>query len=262
MVDKDFGATIEVVAPGAAGPLAVRGEPDELDAAQELRPDELVIPQVKLVQGVSRDADSRQAGSFYNTITKEYTSELRVAVLALSRSRSLFVSDKFSDPPVCVSDDGNKPREQVKVADAVSELMTGPTCKVCWASQWGTARQGMGKGQACRFSYNLLCMDPVDEMPFLLRVSGTSISPFAEYATVLRLRKMPFYSVETIIGAGQEIFEAGKAWVLTFGRGAPLPPDFVETMRNQAAAYRGLRIAADEGMEPEGAEPEPEDIPF
>lgn len=218
---------------------------DELDAYQDLLPDEMVIPVVKLVQGVSRDVDTKKVGDFFNTVTKEYKPDLRVAVLALKRSRSLF-GESFDEPPICSSDDAIKPREIVEVgAD-----MTGPDCATCPFSQWGTAREGKGKGQACRMAYNLLCMDLDDFSVFVVRVTGASIQDFRKYMSAGKMQKRPAYSQETVISSLQKTFDVGQAYVLVFRTGEALEPQLAEQMREAAANYRGIDL----GVEGEDAD--------
>lgn len=225
---------------------------DELDAFQQASPDELVLPVRKLVQGVSRDADSKRAGEFYDTLTKEYKHELLVAILAVSRSRSLF-GESFDEPPICTSDDAVKPRQEVEVIVEPNTVMTGPTCAECVFSEWGSARGGKGKGQACRMSYNILCLDLDDEQPFVVRVQGASIMAWRKYLTHNRFKKTPAYGLETIIGSEERVFDAGKAHALTFRAGNPLESNLAQAMREQAAAYRGADL---------GVAEEAEEVPF
>jgi len=232
--------------------LATSAPRDELDAFQQAKPEELILPVRKLVQGVSRDADSKRAGEFYDTISHEYKAELLVAVLAISRTRSLF-GESFEDPPLCSSDDAVKPRQTVEVDVGEHAVITGPTCAECTFSQWGSGRDGKGKGQACRMSYNVLCLDLDDDQPFILRVQGSSIKAWREYLTMGRFAKSPAYALETRIGSDEKVFEAGKAYVLTFKIGNALPDELAQAMREQAAAYRGVGL---------GVAEEAEDIPF
>jgi hypothetical protein len=233
------------IAPPAPVSLAHRGgQHDELDAFQQATSDELILPTVKLVQGVSRLADSKQAGRFWHAISGEYRDELLVAILAMSRSRSLFGAS-FDQPPICASDDAVTPRQPVEVDDFV----TGPTCAECRLSQWGTAQEGRGRGQACRFSYNLLCLDLDDRQPFILRISGASLKAWRQYLTDGRLKAVPAYGLETRVSSEEEVFASGKAYVLRFRRGAPLDAELTEVMREQAAAYRGIALGVEERIE-------------
>lgn len=220
-------------------------EHDDLDAFGQARPDELILPVRKLVQAVSREADSKHAGEFWDSLTDTYKYGLRVAILALSRSRSLFTAGDFGSAPVCVSEDAVKPRQVMVTPDGKE---TGPTCGECIFAQWGSARDFKGKGQECRFSYNLLCFDIEDSQVFILRVSGTSINPWRRYMTAGKMSKAPAYAVETIVSSEEEMFDAGKAYVMHFTHGESLPAGLTAAMRGLAASYRGISLGAEEAV--------------
>lgn len=236
----------------AVMPAVTRG--DELDAFQQARPDELIPPTRKLVQAVSRKADSTKAGEFWDDMANTYDGFLRVAILAMKRSRSLFDEGNFDAPPVCASDDAVQPRNQTA---QVGDATTGPNCQECSFSQWGTARDGKGKGQACRLSYNLLCYGLDDGQMFILRVSGASIAPWRRYLTAGRLGGTAGYALETLIGSEQREFAAGKAYVLSFQRGDPLQDEIALVLREQAAAYRSVSLGVQEEAEVEATSSDP-----
>lgn len=225
-----------------------------MDAYGDLWPEEMVLPQMVLVQGVSRKADAKMAGNFWNTVADDYKAQLRVAILALKRSRSLFDVGDFDSPPLCASDDAIHPRQIVEVDD----MTTGPTCQKCPLSQWGTAREGKGKGQACRLSYNLLCLDLDDSQIYVVRVTGASITDFLRHFSAGRIGKTPAYAMETIVSAEHKTFAEGAAHVMTFASGELLPSAMAEQIRQVAANYKGVSL----GVEGEEPEIEAEDIPF
>ncbi len=254
------GTPTRAVVPYAEAALPTAGERDDLDAFGQGTPEELVLPTRVLVQGVSRKAEAARAGEFWARMTDTYYEGLRVAILGMRRSRSLFAEGAFDAPPVCSSEDAVKPREQVTVGDTT----TGPTCAECPMSQWGTAREGKGKGQACRLSFNLLCYDLDNADIFVLRVSGTSIMPWRLYMTAGRLSPLAAYAVETFIASEQREFSAGKAYVLTFTRGKPVTDEVALALREQAAAHQGVSLGVQEEIEPEvnDAPPPDDESPF
>lgn len=218
---------------------------DEYDAFGTVPKEDLILPVRKLVQGVSRVADSKKAGEFYDLVTGEYFPSLRVAILAISKSRSLFDQADFESPPVCVSDNAVRPREQVEV----NGTTTGPTCAECPFSQWGSAT---GRGQACRESHNLLCYDLGTGEAFKLRVTGVGIAPWRNYLTACRMRRVSSVGYKTLIGSEEQIFTAGKAWVPTFKLGGALSKEFIAQARRAAAAYRGVSLGVEGEDEPAG----------
>ena len=230
---------------------------DDLDPLGSVGQEELVLPTVKLVQAVSRAADATKAGSFFDPLTGAYRELLNVAILRLGRSRSLFAEGSFDQPPLCSSDDAVKPQERVMVGN----VETGPTCDECPFSMWGSAKGGKGKGQACGFSYNLLCMDLEIEEPYILRVGGTSIIEWRRYMTAAKRGRLPIYAIKTTITSEARTFEAGKAYVTLFANGGPLAHDVALSMRSQAAAFKGASLDAAEAEEIPAYD-EPDDVPF
>lgn len=235
----------------------------QLDIFVTAEPEDLVLPIVRLVQGVSRTADRKRAGWFYSNVHEDYKERLQVAIFGRRKTRSLFREGDFESPPVCVSDDAVAPRTPVEVAG----IETGPTCRECPFAQWGSARSGTGRGQACRVAHNLLCYD-LDEDgwgPFILRVTGTSIAPLRRYITAQRFRRQraPSYALETIITAEDRTFEAGQAFVMKFTPGKTLPPEVADLVRQVALRYAGVEVPAEgeeegevveDGSEPAGGE--------
>mgnify|MGYP001605677962 CR=1 FL=1 len=234
-------------------------ENDDLDAFQQVSGDDLLLPVRKLVQGSSRVADARHAGEFFDTMAETYKPSLRIAILALRKSRALFAAGSFDQPPLCVSDDAIIPRGRVEIGDTFT--LTGPTCPTCPFSAWGSDPNG-GQGHACKLSYNLLGYDLDDPAPFVLRVSGTSIRAWRQYLTSRKLKHVPAYAIETLIHAVPQVFDRGKAYVLTFAAGEKLSPEECAAMRREAAAMQDVQIrleAQEDAAEESG---EDDETPF
>jgi hypothetical protein len=216
-------------------PLAVR---DEFDPFMQVDSSELILPVRKLVQGVTRDTDTKRAGEFYDTVAKAYKTELLVAILSIKRSRALFGSN-FDEPPLCSSPDANAPIQVEEIslpiggADVERVVSTGPTCNSCPFSQWGSK----GKGQACKLSYNVVCFDLDDKMPFILRIGGSSIKPWREYLTFGRMGEIPAYAMGTIISSEERVFPDGKAFVMQFAQSGFVDGDLLGRLHQQAKTY-------------------------
>lgn len=213
--------------------LPAKREPDPYDAFQQATKDDLVLPTRTLVQAVSRKADVKRAGEFWEEISDVYKPEMLVALISMGRERSMFERDSFDEGPLCASDDAVKPREVREVDGA----KTGPTCEDCHFSDWGTGKEG--KGQACRFSYALVCYDLDDSQAFVLRVSGASIGAWKRYLTNGQRTGVAAYAIETVIGSEHRTTKAGAAHFLTFKAGTQLPEDTAEFMREKVAEYQG-----------------------
>lgn len=226
-----------------------RNPQDEADVFNQATPDDLVLPIIKLVQGVSRKADKKKAGEFWLEVADEYKPELRVAALSLQRTRSLFLGDNFDQPPTCSSDDGIKPRQRVTVSQGKS---TGPTCSQCPFARWGSAGENK-RGQACRFSYSLLLQDLEDNELYIYRVGGAGIGNWKRYLTHGRMGDKPAYAVETIVRSQEKNYTRGAAYEPTFEQGRDLTADEVASTRQYALQYKGASLGVEEEVEPEVA---------
>jgi len=220
---------------------------DEYDAFGDFRPDEIVLPITRLVQGTSRDIDPRYMGQFLRNVDSVYKPELLVALLGIARSRALFTGANLADPPVCASADAIVPLEVVETSPPgmTGLVKTGPTCAECVFSQWGSARDAQGnerKGQACKFTYNVLMLDLDDHMVSVMRIGGTSLMPFRNYMTGGKMGKRPAWAVETTITSERQEFDQGVAYVLKIRAGNPIEDTMAEEIRASAAAYRGVSL--------------------
>ncbi len=218
-------------------PATMGGDP--LDAFQQATKDDLVLPVRKLMQGVSRRGDTAKAGQFWDETLDSYKSELRVAIIWMNRERALF-GDSLDSGPLCASDDAITPREMVEV----DGQMTGPICNDCAFAEQGSGRDG--KGQACQFSYRLLCHDLDDSEMFLLRVGGASRGDWKRYITKGQRQGTAAYSITTIIGSEKRKYPKGSAFAITFKAGPPLPEDAAEIMRELVAEYQGVSFSEPE----------------
>src|SRR3990167_7225689 len=225
----------------------VKREHDPLDPFQQATKDDLVLPFRALVQGVSRKADVSKAGQFWDELSNTYKPEMLVSLIALRRTRTLFNRANFTDPPVCSSNDAITPRESVQFKGE----QTGPTCEDCSFSQWGS---GEGQGQACDFTYNLICYDLDDQDTFILRVGGVSRGAWKKYLTAGQRQGIPGYAVATTIGSEPKQFPKGAARVLTFKGGGMLPEEIILEMRGYAAQFQGVDLGV--------PEVEVEELPF
>lgn len=219
---------------------------DELDPLGQVRKQDLILPTRKLVQPVSRmDGASKHSGEFWDNLSGEYKTQLRVAILKLSYSRALFAKGGFDAPPICASDNAIAPRSRVEFEGQT----TGPACDVCPFSEWGSAGEGR-RGQACRESRNLLCLDLDTADPFLLSISGVNIKPWSAFATSRGRTGQGFLAAETIIASVIQKFDAGQAFVVTFKTGKKLDDEATARVRQLASRYVDLALDLDEEPEP------------
>ena len=238
--------------------LPVKAVADPLDPMSQVRGQDIILPIRKLVQPQSRMEGGREhSGEFWDNLSGKFQPKLRVAVLKISYSRSLFAGGSFDQPPVCASDAAFSPR----VVAEVGGQSTGPTCAKCPFSQWGSAGEGR-KGQACHETRNLLCLDLDSGEPFILRVSGVSIKPWSLYVTARGRTGLGFLKAEIVIGSGAKLFDAGQAYILSFETGAKFDEATVSQLRELAGSYAGLGLGVEEQLAADEVDKEAEEKLF
>lgn len=222
---------------------------DPLDAFQQATQDDLVLPIRKLVQGVSRRADTTKAGQFWDELSDTYKPKMNVSLIWMRRERTLF-GDILDAGPICASNDAVSPRRVVEHQGSE----TGPTCELCPFNNTD-----------CQFSYGLLCYDLDDSEMFVLRVGGASRGEWRRYLTKGQRDGTAAYSVRTIISSEKRKYTKGSAFALTFQSGGILPEDTVRFMQEKVAQYQGIQLREPEEDIPETDIDRPDDfdeVPF
>ena len=103
-----------------------------------------------------------------------------------------------SAPPDCSSNDGK-----------VGQGSPGGECAVCPYAQYGSAKNGTGKGQACKQTRLLFIAQSTSLLPAVLTVPPTSIKPCSKYFLSLAGQARPYYSVVTSIGLTKDKNDTG-----------------------------------------------------
>lgn len=217
---------------------------DPLDAFQQGTQDDLVLPIRKLVQGVSRKADTAKAGQFWDELSDTYKLKMNVAIIWMRRERTMF-GESLDEGPICASNDAVTPRKPVEYGGGI----TGPICEDCGFLNGG-----------CQFSYGLLCYDLDDSEMFVLRVGGASRGDWRRYLTKGQRDGTAAYAVRTVIGSEQRKYTKGSAFAITFQSGGALPEDTVAFMQEKVAQYQGIQLREPEADVPEVDIDMPEDL--
>lgn len=227
---------------------------DEFDPLGTLLPSERRIPRRKLKNSPTKFAD---AAPFVDSLTGEEILAAQVVILRRTTSRILWDKGDLSAAPICQSDDARVPRESVQWERGV----TGPTCKECPCSNWGSARGPSGeerKGQACTEYMNLLCFDLGREVAFIYSPHGLGLDPWARFVSDMSQRARPIYAYEiTLTSRFEDRGTGASAYVPVFGTPRPLPKDKALAMRALIGELRDLDIGTeDEAAAAESDEPE------
>ena len=165
--------------------------------------------------------------------------------------------------PVCTSADG------IKGTDAAGNERV---CARCPKNKYGTATKidenGQvvpGRGKACKEMRRLLVLPDGFELPIILSVPPSSLKRFDEYASSLRMRKVPLIGVETTIRL-EEANANGMSFArLAFEAGDPVPRERVEqliAMREEILRHVDLAAVEDEAEFGEPGEERVEEVPL
>ena len=131
--------------------------------------------------------------------------------------------------PVCTSADGLK---------GIDASGVERQCATCPKNRFGTATRlnesGQvvpGRGKACKEMRRLLVLPTGYELPIILTVPPTSLKRFDEYASSLRMRRIPLISVETTIRLEEAQLQEGMSFAkMSFEAGDAVPREQIERL--------------------------------
>jgi hypothetical protein len=216
---------LAVVTPAGREIAGIQAEMGGFTGTEELTMADMVVPRYKIVQFMSRKGD---AGNFYKTLTDEQTPAIDAIVVRVQKGRSMWEKGNF-EAPVCRSLDFFNPDPRIeKPQNAICCMPDGT--QVCPKGKWeGKTRP------PCGMTYNLLCIDREDLMPFWLSVHGKSIEPVKRLNTTAMMRgKGKYYIFNVTFTLELQVNEEGKFYVLKISPPAsryerdtvtPLDPD-------------------------------------
>lgn len=159
-------------------------------------------------------------------------------------------------PPDCFS-----PDSVWGFGDPGDELRSkGKGCDDCPMSEFGSADDGEGRGQACKQSHLLFLVTAGDVLPLVVRLAPTSLNPTKKFLIRLASKAVPYHAVVVQIGLekatsqdGQDYAKATFSVAKRLGQeeaarvkafGDALRPVFEQTAAQEAAA--GAPAAEDE----------------
>ncbi|MBL4846133.1 MAG: hypothetical protein JKY65_11450 [Planctomycetes bacterium] len=223
---------------------------------EEFGADDVRIPQIKIKQAQTKNADGVPDGTWFLTSDLEGASDTReVVFLEMRKERSLLLPYGGGDAadaaihrihqqtgvevpqtwegPVCFSRDRVSPTEQEGI-DLISQH-----CKGCPMSRWRSVRGR--RIQDCAESYRILLYDVEAQLPAVFYARGSGIRPTRDLLTNLqvacRRRKLPAYGFSFTISTKKRDRAEGTYYVPVFGR--PVPIEDAE----EIAQYGGTRAA-------------------
>lgn len=237
--------------------VAAESDPMETGAGlEEFAADDVRIPQIKIRQAQTKEADGVPDGSWFLTSDLEGASPSReVVFLEMRKERSLLLPYGGGDAadamihriqqqtgvvvpaewegPVCFSHDRVVPVEQEGIGVLAAE------CKSCPMSRWRTVRGR--RMQDCGESYRILLFDLEAQIPAVFYARGSAIRPTRDLLTNLqvacRRRKLPAYGFSFSVGTKKRDSSEGTYFVPVFGRPVPIED------QDEIAQYGGIRQA-------------------
>lgn len=217
-----------------------------------LGPEDMAIPEIKLVQNVGGDI-AKQAGAkpgdFYCSLTNEIipgSEGFDMVIVAMQKNRTYWGrGDILDEPPSCAS------------MNAVSmRSINGDDCATCeHRNEAPWLLSPTERREKCLVNYNVLGINLNGNLPILLRTSGISAQAAKELYTQISLNKQlagAWYKAKAHVSSVPKKSAAGEAFAIRFGK-LELVEDRLqlEELKIQSNQLLGTQIALPEGREPE-----------
>lgn len=164
----------------------------------------------------------------------EMQKSIEGVLIHVARRRAYWASnDPSGEPPDCSSADGEygvgKP---------------GGSCDLCPLNEFGSAKNGEGRGKACKESRLLFMMRPTDRMPIVVAAPPGSLKAIKQYALQLSNHGLPMFGVVTKLELSKVNNKDGIAFSqIKPSVSATLPKESIDAMRSYAASLKDLFAA-------------------
>ncbi len=208
---------------------------------------DFVPPVVTLIQGLSKGhtEDKIDLGVFYCPQSGETWETLSLVLLKVARTRVLFHPDELA-APLCQSDDRLNPRPGGKYHGHFD-------CENCPARQdapWLVSPEEKTAKERdpgiCPPGYTFLAVDANTGMPFILRVNGTSVSPWKTVLTTFRMRhkNVPFAAPVDVSSRSRQNAAGQSFYVMAPAAGSPFEMEKVQEYWAMAKEMQGVSLSA------------------
>lgn len=154
--------------------------------------------------------------------------------------------DSMGNPPACSSSDGK-----------TGEGEPGGACSLCPLNEWGSGEGGSGK--ACKNMMQVYLLQSGDMFPVQLSLPPTSIKPFNQYMSRLRMNGLLPSKVLTSISLKKEESN-GNPYAVAVFRAEQFEPGFSKQTTQYAREFKQRLLGLQSGIEsaektrtPEGA---------
>ncbi|MGC8495055.1 MAG: hypothetical protein ACP5SH_25335 [Syntrophobacteraceae bacterium] len=207
------------------------GLPEELGGftgLEGLDASSFVIPRFKIVQPTSKEGTP---GTLRINLTGDEFASLPIILVKAIQGRVLWDPDQKNDKALCRSYDFLTPDPSIespfspvcakKVLNLRRQEVLTP---VCPQAKWNKDSKGKDVKPECNETYNLLCLQAEDFLPFWIALGGASIAPVKRYLSAIALRRSRLFAWETILTA-EERKEPNRHYVASFSAPRPLDPE-------------------------------------
>jgi hypothetical protein len=184
---------------------------------EEVQQGDMTVPQMRLCQSLTPQRDSSEPkyidglreGEHFNTVTGEnYGKLIQIVPLMFFKNRVYFRDKKEGGGILCRSDD---------MVNGIGE--PGGKCATCPMNQFGSAKNGEGKGKACTEFYNFPSLivredggvSPNDLVVKSFKSSGVPVAK--DWLALMRLRGIDMFGGVYELSAVSKKFQEGTSYL-------------------------------------------------
>lgn len=169
-----------------------------------------IMPRISIVQPTSEEGTK---GTFRSNLTGDERSEITIVPLTYRKSRIMW-GDDLGDDPVCKSRNALVPDPDVESpqCNECAQKLNGKLVEVCAAAQWDNETR---QPPQCKLQYNMVALDE-DEVPFMMRFSGSAVRPFKSLISGLVMKRKPLCDFRVKMTLKQMKSSKGTYYVPSF----------------------------------------------
>jgi len=210
-------------------------------AGDGLDPDDLAIPEVKLIQKTGGDIakdSGAEPGQFYSELTDETFEEFDFVTASIQKSRTYWGRTEIEDePPECSSMD-----------------MVEGNFGLCADCEFRNDAPWLLKAEErrtkCLINYSITGLNLSNGLPILIRCSGLSSQAAKQLYTQLSLHPMVagnWFRARSKVTSVKKNTPYGDAYAFRFGALELIPEDKQPAIRQRIIALAGQQVALPEG---------------
>jgi hypothetical protein len=219
--------------------------PEELQGYtgfETIDPSAFVIPRMKIVQPTSKEGTQ---GRLRINLTGDEFAALDVVIVKAMQGRVLWDHDNAgNEKPLCRSSDYLHPDSSIEnpPSPECARQVTSTTKKTMLKPICPNAGWNGNEKPACGETWNLLCIQKDEFLPFWLSLAGTSIAPVRRYLSAIALRRCPLWQFETVISTDEQKGDRGRYFVVKFESPKPITRELEEQLIPMVAELKNADI--------------------